>query len=116
MIAPRSITADELARAIAQGEMTECWNVLTDDYFTGEMIPGSRRVPVDHVAREVKNTGLAPDTPIAVYCSGPACPQSGAAGEKLAMLGFTNVRVFEGGLPEWKESGRAVEPASSPVA
>ena len=34
-----------------------------------------------------------------------------AAAEKLAALGYTNVRPFEGGLSAWKEAGRRVEKA-----
>lgn len=103
----RIISIDELTSQQASGRVAQFWNVLTDDYFTGELIPGSRRVPLDRVGREA--AGLPKDTAIVVYCSGPTCPQSKAAGEKLATLGFTNVRVFEGGLEAWKGSGRAVE-------
>lgn len=104
---PRVITIDELVDDLTAGRVAELWNVLTDDYFTGELIPGSRRVPLDQVGREA--AGLPKDTAIVVYCSGLSCPQSGSAGEKLAKLGFTNVRVFEGGLEAWKNSGRTVE-------
>lgn len=103
------ITADELARDIAAGRVAELWNALVDEYFTGEMIPGSRRVAVDQVGREVAANGLAKDTPIVTYCSGPTCPNSTQAAAKLAAFGFTDVRAFEGGLQEWKETGRPVE-------
>ena len=83
--------------------------MLTDDYFSGEMLPGSRRVPLDHVGREAARTGLPRDTAIVVYCSGLACPQSHAAGDKLTTLGYTNVRVFAGGLEAWKEAGLPVQ-------
>ena len=111
-----TITADALARRLAAGDVPQLWNVLTDDYFTGEMIPGSRRVPLDRVGREVAALGLPRDTAIVTYCSGPTCPQSRAAAEKLAALGFTDVRAFEGGLAEWTASGRAVEPLAAVVA
>jgi len=104
-----TITADALVQRVAAGQVAELWNVLTDDYFTGELIPGSRRVPLDHVGREVATSALARDTAIVVYCSGPTCPQSRAAAEKLATLGFTDVRAFEGGLDAWKAAGHAVE-------
>lgn len=104
-----TITLDALTQHVAAGRVAEVWNVLTDDYFTGEMIPGSRRVPLDRVGREAAARGLARDTAIVVYCAGPTCPQSHAAAEKLTTLGFTNVRAFEGGLEAWKAAGRAVE-------
>ena len=103
----RIITLAQLTAARVGDEVAEFWNVLTDDYYTGELIPGSRRVPLDRVGREASE--LPKDTPIVVYCSGLACPQSGSAGEKLSALGFSNVRVFEGGLEAWKEAGRPVE-------
>ena len=109
MSTTRTITVDTLVQRVAAGLVAELWNVLTDDYFTGELIPGSRRVPLDHVGREVATSALARDTAIVVYCSGPTCPQSRAAAEKLFALGFTDVRLFEGGLEAWKAAGRAVE-------
>jgi rhodanese-related sulfurtransferase len=103
------ITVDALTQRLAAGSVVELWNVLTDDYFTGEMIPGSRRVPLDQVGREIATSRLARDTAIVVYCSGPRCPQSRAAAEKLVTLGFTEVRAFEGGLEAWKAAGQRVE-------
>jgi rhodanese-related sulfurtransferase len=66
-------------------------------------------VPLDTVAREVSRLGIAKDAAIVVYCSGPDCPQSGQAAAKLATLGYTGVRAFEGGLAVWKGAGRPVE-------
>jgi rhodanese-related sulfurtransferase len=63
-------------------------------------------VPLDRVGRAAPP--LPKDTDVVVYCSGTDCPQSKAAGGKLAALGFANVRVFEGGLEDWKEAGRPV--------
>jgi rhodanese-related sulfurtransferase len=83
--------------------------VLTHEYFAGEMIPGSRWVPVDRVGREVAARAIDKSARMLVYCSGTACPNSRDAGAKLATLGFTNVRVFEGGLETWKAGGRGVE-------
>lgn len=108
------ITIDQLTTRRAEGRVAEFWNVLTDDYFTGELIPGSRRVPLDRVGREAVE--LPKDTAIVVYCSGPTCPQSKSAGEKLAALGFTDVKVFEGGLEAWKDAGRTLEHTQRPAA
>jgi len=108
-----TITIDELTRELETGAIAELWNALTDDYFTGEMIPGSRRVPVDRVGREISATSLPKDTAIVVYCSGPTCPNSRQAGDKLVAFGFANVRVFEGGLEAWKAAGRSVDKVAS---
>lgn len=102
------ISLDELRSELASGAVTQFWNVLTNDYFKGELIPGSRRVPLDQVGREVTRAQIAKDVAIVVYCAGPRCPQSGMAAEKLAVLGFSNVRSYEGGIEEWKGAGLAV--------
>jgi rhodanese-related sulfurtransferase len=108
---PNATTIDltQFTAALRANDVDELWNALTDDYFAGELIPGSRWVPLDRVGREASALGLAKDARIIVYCSGPTCPNSRDAGAKLATLGFTNVRVFEGGLEVWKASGRGVE-------
>jgi rhodanese-related sulfurtransferase len=116
MSAIRTITVEQLTQQLQQGAIAELWNVLTEDYFTGELIPGSRRVPLDQIGREVAGTRLARDTAIVTYCSGPACPQSRMAAEKLTAFGFTNVRAFEGGLQAWKDAGHGVERIADAVA
>jgi len=109
MDAIRIIDTDDLAAALRAGDVDEFWNVLTTEYFSGELIPGSRWVPLDAVGREVRATRLDKSARVVVYCSGKACPNSRDAAGKLAALGFTNVRLFEGGLEAWNASGRGVE-------
>jgi Rhodanese-related sulfurtransferase len=104
----QTISTEELKQRLEQGGL-EFWNVLTDEYFGGEMIPGSRRVPLDRVGREVRDANLSKETEFVVYCAGPKCPQSFMAAQKLEELGFTNVRAYEGGLEEWKNAGYEVE-------
>ena len=100
------VTADTLAAHMAAGHVHETWNALVDGYFTGEMIPGSIHVPVDQIGREIERRVVPRDRTIAVYCSGPACPNSRQAAAKLAAFGFTRVLLFEGGLEAWRASGR----------
>ena len=109
----KTVSTEELEGRLRAGGRFEFWNVLTDEYFKGEMIPGSRRVPLDRVGREAHDAGLPKTAEVVVYCSGPKCPQSGLAAEKLRALGFTNARAFEGGLEAWKAAGRRVDPAAA---
>ena len=101
------ITIHHLVELLKRRAIEECWNVVSDDDFTGELIPGSRRVPIDRIGRE--STRLPRDTAIVVYCSDAKWPVSKYAATELEALGFTNVRVFDGGLAAWKASGRGVE-------
>ena len=115
MTTVKTISTAELDERLRENRNLQFWNVLTDEYFHGEMIPGSRRVPLDQVGREAHETDLAKDAEVVVYCAGPKCPQSGYAAQKLGALGYTNVRAYEGGLEEWKGLGRAVERVGEPA-
>jgi rhodanese-related sulfurtransferase len=101
------ITINHLVELIRRHAIEEFWNVVADDDFTGELIPGSRRVPIDRIGRE--SARLPRDATIVVYCSDARWPVSKYASTELTVLGFRNVRVFEGGLAAWKASGRGVE-------
>lgn len=104
-----TVTAEELHTKLASGARFEFWNVLTDQWFGGELIPGSRRVPLDQVGREISATRPDNDAEIVVYCSGPDCSQSDEAAQKLVTLGYRNVHRFEGGLKAWKDAGFPIE-------
>ena len=116
MSAIKTISTEQLDQRIQQGGAFQFWNVLTDEYFKGEMIVGSLRVPVDTVGREAKELGIPKSAEIVVYCSDVNCPFSGNAAEKLETLGYTNVRAYKGGLAEWKASGRRVAQLVSAAA
>lgn len=109
----RTVEKNELKWMLNQGGDFHLWNVLTDDYFHGEMIPGSHRVPLDQVERHVADSDVPKDAEIIVYCAGPRCPMSGMAAEKLQKLGYTNVRAYEGGIEEWVEAGYEIEQLST---
>jgi rhodanese-related sulfurtransferase len=105
----KTISTQELRQLLDSKRPIQFWNVLTDEWFKGENIVGSRRVPLDKVGSEVRSTNLPKDAEIVVYCGGPKCPQSRMAAEKLVKLGYENVRAYEGGLEEWKSAGFPVE-------
>jgi rhodanese-related sulfurtransferase len=45
---------------------------------------------------------------IITYCSGFGCPDSFDLGIRLIEAGYRDVRVFEGGFPEWRDAGLPV--------
>jgi rhodanese-related sulfurtransferase len=105
----QTISTEEVRQLLDNKRPIQFWNVLTDEWFKGENISGSRRVPLDKVGRAVRSTNLPRNAEIVVYCGGPKCPQSRMAAEKLVKLGYENVRAYEGGLEEWKAAGLAIE-------
>lgn len=108
----KTITTQELKSRIGQDIGLHVWNVTTDQYFKGEMIPGSRHIPVDKLSGALKNASVTQDSEIVVYCAGPKCPASKMAAEQLTGLGFKNVTAFEGGIEDWKKSGNEISEVS----
>ncbi len=51
---------------------------------------------------------IAKDRPIIIYCSGFGCLDSFDLGVLLLEKGYQDVRVFEGGYPEWRDAGLPV--------
>ena len=102
----RVLSTAELQQGLDRDSGVHVLNVQTDQFFAGELIPGSRRIPLDRIEDGVKE--LPKDTEIVTYCAGPACSQSALAAEKLTELGYTNVRAYPDGLEGWKAAGREI--------
>lgn len=42
---------------------------------------------------------------IIFYCQGPSCELSHSAAFKTEKLGYTNIKVYQGGVPDWEANG-----------
>lgn len=52
---------------------------------------------------------VSKEATLILYCSGFGCPDSFDLGERLLAEGYLDVRVYEGGFPEWRDAGLPVE-------
>ncbi len=79
-------------------------------YLEGHL-PGAWSLPLGEVESTLADfRARAPqDTVLILYCSGFGCPDSFDLGVLLLAEGYHDVRVYEGGFPEWRDSGLAVE-------
>lgn len=88
-------------------------NVLDKSLYKDCHIPGSIQVDFDKVEAQVRT--LAKDHPIVVYCSNYTCMTSHFVVKQLLEKGYTNARVYIGGMAAWFQAGYPVEgPAKSP--
>jgi len=74
-------------------------NVLSPSICSDCHIPGSMNVPLNTLKK--KSQDWRKDANIVLHCASLHCPLSRYAYEILSKLGFTRVRVFDGGLQEW---------------
>lgn len=74
-------------------------------------IPGALSVPIGTYAEEVAAmlADKAEGKVLVAYCSNVQCPLAHRLADALDMIGVEGVRVFEGGMLEWLQSGEPVE-------
>lgn len=102
--APEPVSRDDLAARLAEGSVTVLDVRPADEYLAGH-IPGALNATLAELERFLPS--LDPRIDIIAYCRGPYCIYAHQAVAALRKHGL-NARRLEGGLPEWREDGRAV--------
>ncbi|MFU8835584.1 MAG: ArsR/SmtB family transcription factor [Roseovarius sp.] len=102
--APEPITRAALAERLAAGAVI-LLDIRPEDEFAAGHIPGARNITLADLERLLP--GLDPEAEIIAYCRGPYCIYAHQAVARLRQHGF-KARRMQGGLPEWREDGRAV--------
>lgn len=109
----QTISREELRQRIDESNDFLLLNVLSEENFEDEHIPGSQNIPFDDddsdFAHRVEELVSDKNDYIVAYCASAECPASTNAASALEKAGFTNVRVYEGGMREWKDSGCPLE-------
>ncbi|RLA76247.1 MAG: sulfurtransferase [Epsilonproteobacteria bacterium] len=73
--------------------------------YLGATIPSSVSIPDTAMAKLEGRFPADKNTPIITYCGGYNCHKSHVVANRLLSLGYTNVKVYAGGLPQWKKDG-----------
>ncbi|WP_066939541.1 rhodanese-like domain-containing protein [Microtetraspora fusca] len=104
------ITRDELRAAIDDGTVTVI-DALGGEYHAKQHLPGALALAPTEV--DARAAALLPDRDAAIvtYCSNSACPNSGQVADRLAALGYTNVRKYREGIEDWVDAGLPTESA-----
>ncbi len=91
-------------------------DVLPKEQYERQHIPGSKSACVFETVFLDRMAGVAPDKskPVLIYGAGASLDVSDAAC-KLIKAGYADVRIFPGGVDEWRESGHALD-GSAPEA
>lgn len=79
-----------------------------DRMFGPGHIPTSVLIPDSKFAEMTDMLPEAKDQMLIFYCGGYACKLSHKSAFKAEELGYTNVKVYAAGFPDWKEKGGSV--------
>lgn len=111
------ITAAELQQKLERRDDFVLIDALAPMIYAHSHLPGAINMPPSAV-EPIRCTRRMPDlgTEIVVYCANPDCEDSVVTGERLAKLGYANVRHYPGGKDEWKKLGLPLERAGEPLS
>jgi rhodanese-related sulfurtransferase len=79
--------------------------------FKESAIPTAQSLPFPEFDKKVDLLPADKGTLVIFYCAGPACTMSPNSQARAKKLGYTNTKVFVGGLPEWSGKNYAVTTA-----
>ena len=89
-----------------------------DRKFAKGHVPTALNIPDRKFAKMTDLLPKAKDVPLVFYCGGYKCPLSFSSAQKAKMQGYTNVKTFQAGYPDWVKafgkmgaSNKAGEPA-----
>ena len=67
-------------------------------------VPGAISIPNTQFDKLTHMLPVEKSAPLIFYCGGMKCPLSVKSAIKAKALNYTNVKVFQGGYPEWKKA------------
>ena len=78
-------------------------------------IPGAISIPDSQFDKLQSTLPADKKTALLFYCEGPKCVLSHQSAYRAEKLGYTNVKVFPGGFPEWAAKGMTVSVSTAQV-
>jgi rhodanese-related sulfurtransferase len=105
---PVPVLLDEVRELLRVGAVVI--DARTIDAYDEGHLPKAIALPLGEMAGLLKvfERNVAKDATLIVYCSGFGCPDSFDVGMRLLEAGYVDVRVYEGGFPEWRDAGLPV--------
>ena len=113
----KSKSYEEVGTSVVKAAMDQDSAVLMDarprKKYLGETIPGSVYMSDTELDRLAGRFPVDKSVPIIAFCGGYTCEKSHTVARKLLAEGYSNVKVYAGGLPEWKKAGMRTTAAGS---
>ena len=106
----RFLTAEE-TKAFHDSGQSIFLDARRNDEFNRGHIAGALNFPAEEFTQRF--VGLAPMLPqevtMIVYCGGSDCDQSRMLADRLAQMGYRDLKIFHGGWREWQKRGWPAE-------
>jgi len=99
----QTIDREDLSERL-ENESVTLVDVLSEEQYADEHIPGSINIPLDQLEDRAEDE-LDRDEDIVVYCASTSCQASPKAWKLLDRMGYETVWDYEEGLKGWREAG-----------
>jgi rhodanese-related sulfurtransferase len=99
--APRIVTGEQLKAAIDGKQRLVVVDTRTPDEFAQARIAGSVNIPAGFVQSLSNRLPKDKGTLLVFYCRGMGCTLSPEAAAEAAKLGYTNLAIYQAGIPDW---------------
>jgi rhodanese-related sulfurtransferase len=106
---PQPVLLAEVRELIATGALLV--DARDGALYADGHLSGAIRLPLGEVEALLEDFRgkVDPARTLILYCSGYGCPDSFDLGLRLIADGYRDVRVFEGGFPEWRDAALPVD-------
>jgi rhodanese-related sulfurtransferase len=105
----KTITTAELKQKMDAHEPLILIDALSSIEHNELAIAGSINIPSSKVTADNPLMPADKSTLLIFYCKGPKCSKSKDAADRALALGYTNVMVYNDGLPDWAKNRYPVE-------
>lgn len=78
-------------------------------------IPGAVNIPDSQFDKQIAKLPADKTTLLLFYCGGLDCMLSHTSAAKAEKLGYTNIKVYPAGMPEWKAKGAPVSVSAAHI-
>lgn len=105
---PMPVLIEEVQHLLGSGALIV--DARSPELYATEHITGAVSLPMVELDAELPDfmARVSTKQTLITYCSGFGCPDSFDLGLQLIEAGYLDVRVFEGGFPEWRDAGLPV--------
>jgi rhodanese-related sulfurtransferase len=106
-----NISRESLWEKIETGADFVLVDALSPMSFAASHLPGAINLTPGWVDDRARGRIPDRDTEIVVYCLGADCDSSIKVANRLAELGYRNIRHYAEGMDDWQEAGLPLEGA-----
>ena len=99
--APRILTGEQLKASMDAKQKMVVVDTRTPDEFAQARIAGSVNIPAGFVRALSNRLPKDKATLLVFYCRGTGCTLSPEAADEAATLGYTNLAIYQAGIPDW---------------